>query len=56
MALGHLDELQKAEIVSKSKLLPSVFQVIHFILEVVVTDRFHCGKRFCQPLDTAHTG
>ena len=25
MAKGHLDELQKAEIVSKSKLVPSVF-------------------------------
>ena len=51
VANGHLDELQKAEFVSKSNLVPSVFikntlpnksQVIHFIREVVVTDRFHC--------------
>ena len=51
-ALGHLDELQKAEIVSKSKLVPAVFtkthkwishtQAIKHIIEVVVTDRFHC--------------
>ena len=47
--LGHLDELQKAEIVSKSKLVPSVIkthllyksQVMHFIIKVVVTNRFH---------------
>ena len=29
-ALGHLDELQKAEIVSKSKLVPSVFIETHY--------------------------
>ena len=27
---GHLDELQKAEIVSKSKLVPSVFIKTHY--------------------------
>ena len=50
MARGHLDELQKAEIVGKSQLIHSVFikaqlnnsQVIHFIIEVVATDSFHC--------------
>ena len=50
-AKGHLDEPQKAEIVNTSKMVPSVItintllnksQVIHFIIEVVVTDRFHC--------------
>ena len=30
MAKGHLDELQKAEIVSKSKLVPSVFIKTHY--------------------------
>ena len=48
MAKGHLDELQKAYIVSTSKLVPSVIiktyyivlnksQVMNFIIEVVVT-------------------
>ena len=55
MATGHLDELQKAVIVSKSKLVPSVFikthrlnksQVIDFIREMVVTDRFHCIQKW----------
>ena len=53
MTLGHLDKLQEAEIVSKSKLVSSVLiknkllnksQVINFIIAVVVTDRFHCSK------------
>ena len=51
VAKGHLDELQMAEIVSKSKSVPSVFikthywsQVINLIIEVVVTNRFHCIK------------
>ena len=44
--------LQNAEIVTKCKLVPSVFikntllnksQVINIILEVVVIDRFHCN-------------
>ena len=30
VALGHLDELQKAEIVSKSKLVTSVFIKTHY--------------------------
>ena len=30
VALGHLDELQKAEIISNSKLVPSVFIKIHY--------------------------
>ena len=28
--MGHLDELQKADIVNKSKLVPSVFIQIHY--------------------------
>ena len=48
--LGHLDELQKAEIDKKSKLVPLVSikthnwiktQVINLIIEVVVTNKFH---------------
>ena len=47
---SSLDELQKADIVNKIKLVPSVFikhpllnkiHVINLIIEVVVTDRFH---------------
>ena len=30
VAKGHLDELQKADIVSKSKLVPSVFIKTHY--------------------------
>ena len=30
LALGHLDELQKAEIDSKSKLVPSAFIKTHY--------------------------
>ena len=51
MARGHLDELQNADIVSKSELVPSAFiqtllnrlQVMNFMREVVVTDKFHCS-------------
>ena len=42
MAKGHLDEPQKAEIVNKNTLL-NKSQAINFIIEVVVTDRFHCS-------------
>ena len=47
MANGHLDELQKAEIVSKSKLVPSVF--IKNITELITGNTFYYrGGRYRQ--------
>ena len=45
--MGHLDELQKAEIVSKSKLVPSVF--IKHITELITGNKSHNrGGRYRQ--------
>ena len=52
---GHIDELEKADIVSTSKMVPVFIKhtllnkshVIHFIIEMVVTDRFHCINGNC---------
>ena len=47
MAQGHLDELQKAEVVNTSKLVPSVIIKTHY---VVVIDRFHFINELPGPL------
>ena len=47
MAKGHLDQLQKAEIVSKNKLVHSVF--IRYITELITDNKsFNRGGRYRQ--------
>ena len=47
MALVHLDELQKAEIVSKSKLIPSVFIKTHYWI-IAGNKSYYRGGRYRQ--------
>ena len=47
MAKGHLDEIQKAEIVSKSNFVPSAF--IKNITELITSNKFYFrGGRYRQ--------
>ena len=51
MANGHLDELQKAEIASTSKLVPSVFITSVYITEQITSNKFNFrGGRYRQVL------